>query len=259
MKSFRLGVIFLTVCLVLAPASSAWTWSTHQSIADSVYYSLPNTMKSKLSLTAMKEGSIYPDKVLHDTKLHSYPASYNKAVYWLNKGTTAYKSKNYYTASKYYGIASHYISDTFSAPHCVSGEQSSLHTSYEKQAAKLTPRQSTTSISLLTSMKSGYTSGKYDWDQWLKTKKSSYVQTDLNRATTASTKAIKNSLGVKYQPINKPSTTATTTYVGNFNSKIFHKATCSYVNKMSSSNKIPMKTRTTAIKAGYVPCKVCKP
>ncbi len=206
----------------------------------------------------MKDGSIYPDKILHDTRFHSYPKSYNKAIYWLNKGTASYKSKNYYTASKYFGIASHYISDTFSAPHCVSGEKSSLHSSYENQASKLTPSQNTISGTLPSLMKNGYTAGKYDWNNWLKTKNSKIVQKDLNKATTVTTKAIKNKLGITYKPINKSITTITT-YVGNSNSKKLHKSTCSYVKQMSSKNKIKFTSRSTAIKAGYVPCKVCKP
>lgn len=48
-------------------------------------------------------------------------------------------------------------------------------------------------------------------------------------------------------------------YVGNANSKKFHYADCSMVNKMNPANKVFMNTREEAINAGYVPCKRCNP
>ena len=48
-------------------------------------------------------------------------------------------------------------------------------------------------------------------------------------------------------------------YVGNANSRKFHYADCSMVNKMNPANKVFMNTREEAINAGYVPCKRCKP
>ena len=48
-------------------------------------------------------------------------------------------------------------------------------------------------------------------------------------------------------------------YVGNANSKKFHFADCSMVNKMNPANKVYMNTRDEAIAAGYVPCKRCNP
>ncbi|MBQ6298213.1 MAG: hypothetical protein IJK81_11125 [Selenomonadaceae bacterium] len=48
-------------------------------------------------------------------------------------------------------------------------------------------------------------------------------------------------------------------YVGNANSRKFHYADCSMVNKMNPANKVFMNTRDEAINAGYVPCKRCKP
>lgn len=48
-------------------------------------------------------------------------------------------------------------------------------------------------------------------------------------------------------------------YVGNANSKKFHYADCSMVNKMNPANKVFMNTREEAINAGYVPCKKCNP
>ena len=48
-------------------------------------------------------------------------------------------------------------------------------------------------------------------------------------------------------------------YVGNANSKKFHYADCSMVNKMNPANKVFINTREEAINAGYIPCKRCKP
>ena len=48
-------------------------------------------------------------------------------------------------------------------------------------------------------------------------------------------------------------------YVGNANSKKFHYADCSMVNKMNPDNKVFMNTREEAINAGYIPCKKCNP
>jgi len=48
-------------------------------------------------------------------------------------------------------------------------------------------------------------------------------------------------------------------YIGNSNTKKFHKSTCSYVSSMSPANKVMLSSRAEAIAQGYVPCKVCKP
>jgi len=49
-----------------------------------------------------------------------------------------------------------------------------------------------------------------------------------------------------------------TMYIGNSNTKKFHKSTCSYVKSISLENKVNI-TRVNAIAQGYAPCKVCKP
>lgn len=54
-------------------------------------------------------------------------------------------------------------------------------------------------------------------------------------------------------------TTATTTYIGNKNSKKFHKSSCVYVATIKESNKVKFSSRSAAINAGYVGCKVCNP
>jgi hypothetical protein len=257
MNYYKLTMLFLTVCLIFAPVSDAWTWSTHSSIVDSTYYSLPNSIHSKLSLSAMRDGSNDPDQIFHDYRDHSYPYSYNKAIYYLNQGSSYYKQKKYYLASKSFGIASHYISDTFSAPHCVSGESSSQHQAYENQASKLKPHVTAVNGNLKLLMYQGYTSEKSDWTKWQKTHSTSYTQKDLNRAASITFMAINNSINSNKSTNNVP--TNTHKYIGNSYTKKFHLNTCRYVSQISSDHVVYFSTRQAAVNAGYTPCKVCNP
>ncbi|NLO89220.1 MAG: nuclease [Clostridia bacterium] len=50
-----------------------------------------------------------------------------------------------------------------------------------------------------------------------------------------------------------------TTYIGNLNSKKFHRLDCKWAEKISSSNRVSFKSREAALKSGYDPCKVCRP
>ena len=51
----------------------------------------------------------------------------------------------------------------------------------------------------------------------------------------------------------------TASYIGNKNTKKFHKAGCSSVDSMSESNKVGFDNRAAAISAGSEPCKRCNP
>ena len=48
-------------------------------------------------------------------------------------------------------------------------------------------------------------------------------------------------------------------YIGNKNSHVFHRDSCSSVKRMSEKNKIEFLSRDDAITAGYDPCKNCNP
>lgn len=48
-------------------------------------------------------------------------------------------------------------------------------------------------------------------------------------------------------------------YIGNANTKKFHRPDCEWAAEISPSHRVYFKTRDEAIKAGYVPCKVCNP
>ncbi len=132
MGGYYLKKIYLLICftissLVFAPAADAWSWTTHSDIVDVVYNGLPPEVQKNLNLQTMKDASNEPDEVFKDYTLHNYPNSYGKAKSWLDKGKAAYDKGDYNEASYDYGVASHYISDSFSAPHCVSKEKSSDH------------------------------------------------------------------------------------------------------------------------------------
>lgn len=60
-------------------------------------------------------------------------------------------------------------------------------------------------------------------------------------------------------PDPQPSDPVTYQYVGNKNSKVFHKSTCSSVDRMKESNKVKFGSASAALQAGYTPCKVCNP
>lgn len=48
-------------------------------------------------------------------------------------------------------------------------------------------------------------------------------------------------------------------FIGNKNTKLFHKSTCSSAKNMMEENKIGTNDRSELINAGYRPCKRCKP
>jgi methylphosphotriester-DNA--protein-cysteine methyltransferase len=48
-------------------------------------------------------------------------------------------------------------------------------------------------------------------------------------------------------------------FVGNKNSKIYHTAACKEGSKMKPGNKVAFASKAEAEKAGYKPCKACKP
>ncbi len=51
----------------------------------------------------------------------------------------------------------------------------------------------------------------------------------------------------------------TIAYVGNSNSKVLHKSTCSSVKKISAKNKVSLPSKEKALAQGYKACSICKP
>jgi len=48
-------------------------------------------------------------------------------------------------------------------------------------------------------------------------------------------------------------------YVGSKESNKYHNPDCKWAKKISPKNLVTFKTAQDAVKAGFVPCKVCKP
>lgn len=60
-------------------------------------------------------------------------------------------------------------------------------------------------------------------------------------------------------PTKAPEPEITTPYVGNANSKKFHRTGCSSVTDMKKGNRVPLSSREDAISRGYTPCQRCNP
>lgn len=200
-KSLIMCLFLIGVFFVQIPAASAWNWNTHEEIVESNYNSLPSDIQQNLSLDAMKDGSIDPDFKFFDFKYHSYPNSYGKAEEWLNKGQYYYEIGDYYYASYCYGVASHYITDSFSAPHCA-GSSGPNHTLYEARASFLTPEVIQSTDDLHSAMNKVSLNGKANWNDWLKSKNNFDIQNDLNKGTSASYNAINGSISNSH-PVKK--------------------------------------------------------
>jgi micrococcal nuclease len=48
-------------------------------------------------------------------------------------------------------------------------------------------------------------------------------------------------------------------YVGNRRSKVFHRSDCKWAKEISPANRMEFGSREEAVKAGYRPCRVCRP
>ncbi len=193
MKKFIL-ILFI---FFLIPSSLSWTWQGHQAVAESTFYQLPSTIRSNLNLSLIKYGSIVPDKIFHDNVLHHYPPSLNKTLFWLDIALKDYNSKNYNNASYALGVATHYISDSYSAPHYISKEPWNLHSLYEKQATYnyIKPRCSTTGT--LEELLEKGSQQKETWQIWLKDNQKRIPQNSIKEATQSTYSVILNLFNAK--------------------------------------------------------------
>ncbi len=196
-KLIIMSIFLITIPLLQMSAVSAWNWNTHQEIIENNYYSLPPDMQQNLNLEVMEKGSNDPDFLFFDFKYHSYPHSYEKATYWLNKGQINYRDGNYYYASYCYGTASHYIADSFAAPHAA-GISGPNHILYEAKASFLKPEVVKVTEDLNSTLYSGDFNGEKNWNNWINSRNDSLIQNDLDQATGASYNAIYSSLNDTY-------------------------------------------------------------
>ncbi|HEX3013244.1 MAG TPA: Ada metal-binding domain-containing protein [Methanobacterium sp.] len=58
---------------------------------------------------------------------------------------------------------------------------------------------------------------------------------------------------------NKNSVSSSGYYIGNLDSKKFHRPNCPSVDLIRENNKIRLNSRQEALNLGYVPCKNCNP
>lgn len=174
------------ILILLLIFVSAWNWPTHESFSVKIYDSFPSEVKSNLNLTLVKEGSLIPDKIIQDYDKHSYPNSVERIDYWLTKSYDSYLEENYTLASLSLGIASHYISDSFSAPHNTANEDYSMHSKFETEAEGMPfYAQCTVGKKDVDAYISKAAVGKTDWGLWLRNKANKIQSKELSKALYA--------------------------------------------------------------------------
>jgi hypothetical protein len=195
MKKALIMALFFGIILVvqLSPVA-AWSVPTHYEIATTTYYALPADAQSKLSLGLMLEGADDPDLKFFDYENHEYPENQPKVDYWLNRGKLDYQNGNYQDASYSFGVATHYIADGCSAPHCVDDASHYYHTIYELNALLLTPKIVSPGGDIHSDMQNDYLDGKDSWQSWMNNRKNIYIQNDLNRAVSVCYTAVNDSV-----------------------------------------------------------------
>ena len=178
----KIALIILCFLLIL-PVTYAWNWKGHQHLAERDYYSFPIELQEKLNISLIREGSIAPDKDFHDTRLHHYPPSYSLALKWFNRSRESFYNKNYDDASYSFGVMTHYISDSFVAPHYIKKEDYKLHSKFEDQASSFIPDVEChrNNYDLNKSLFKG-SSNIDDWGQWLVSKDIQIPQKEFREA-----------------------------------------------------------------------------
>ena len=163
MKIQKILTIIIVYLIVIG-----WKAETHKTFVEKLYYSMPNDLKNKFNLTELKDGSVAPDAIFKDFKYHHYPKSIVKAKLYL-KNLTSYNL----------GIASHYISDSFTAPHNVEGENYKLHAWFESQVEYYHPTTECKDYNLKID---NIESNANDWYLWLKTKNKEIGEREVEEA-----------------------------------------------------------------------------
>lgn len=169
-------ILLIFVFILLAINVEAWNSKTHESLVENIYYSMPNSLQEKLNLSEMKYGSTAPDLVFHDTVRHHYPNSQELAYKYLSN------IKNISDFSYNFGVASHYISDSFVAPHSVSGEDGNLHTKFEKQVNNYTIKTSCNNYNFTLNDLGISAENKEEWYLWLENKNPAIPQKELEQS-----------------------------------------------------------------------------
>ena len=176
MKRHILLTFVLLISLFQLVNAYAWNSETHQLLVENVYYSMPTSLQEKLNLSEMKKAATDPDLVFHDTVNHHYPVTKDLAYKYLEKANSLE------TFSYNFGVASHYIADSFVAPHSVSGEDSYLHSKFEKQVNGYTINVSCANYNFTLDNLEISAKNKDDWPIWLKNQDKTIPQKELEQA-----------------------------------------------------------------------------
>jgi hypothetical protein len=193
-KTFIMIIITFTAFLALVQPVSAWAAPNHYAIAEEVYYSLPADAQDNLDLSKMIDGADDPDFKFFDFQYHHYPASEEKANYWLLKGKVYYQNEDYKQASYCFGVATHYISDSVCPPHSGGGHSGYEHTKCELQAMLLEPHITDKTGDVDSELAAANQMSGNAWDQWLKTDDDKYIQQCLNKAADLSYMGVKSAV-----------------------------------------------------------------
>lgn len=168
-------VLLIFVFILLAINVNAWNSKTHESLVENVYYSMPENLQNKLNLTELKYGSTAPDLVFHDTVRHHYPQSQQLAYNCLQNIT------DLKTFSYNFGVASHYITDSFVSPHYISKEEQKDHTAFETFKNYTIKTNCANYNHTLNDLYLGE-KNKEDWQPWLDTKNPAIPQKELEQS-----------------------------------------------------------------------------
>lgn len=192
------GLIFLltlsaTILFIIQPVS-AWAAPNHYAIAEEVYYSLPDDAQEKLDLSQMINSADDPDYKFFDFQYHSFPASEEKANYWLERGREHYINGNYKQASYCFGVATHYLSDSVCPPHSRGGHPGYEHSNCEVQAIFLQPHITADYGDMDISMLKYNQISENAWGNWKKTGNNKYIQQCLDNSADLSYIKVKKAL-----------------------------------------------------------------
>jgi|GEM_PF-6162959 hypothetical protein len=269
----------LLVCLCLLPALAfAWTGDGHKQAAILAAQRMTGPIGELLRKeeAALLRGSVAPDREFRDFLNHvyhprdHYGGGMDACLVQLSKvqKLMSQKAKPSQIAFEM-GVLSHYVADLHNPLHTSGGDpgESKYHSTYEQAAARdlaswQVPRKKPKLISdpkglilgsVLVANKSyggvshAFTGGR-GYSQVQAITRSLFAEAVHTIACLWLTAA----QGKVPQLVN-------TGYLGNKNSKIFHRTSCPSAAKMAAKNKVSFSKREEAIAKGFRPCKNCRP
>lgn len=179
-----------------------WYWPRCTSVIEIVFNTLTEDVKEKLDLQAMVDGSNDPDEKFKDLISPHYPESYKRAVGWLYDAEINYDSGNYKRASYCFGIATRYITDTFSAPHCISKNSDKNSNNFETVIDETVIDDYTPTVNYIPGdlkllMQKGVEQGKKDWKNWKKSKDPLIPRSEADMGASVTYSVLKDILKFK--------------------------------------------------------------